>query len=169
MVARSPSPSLHPVLSGYHADNGLVHRVVGKEAMDGTDAIRDLLATTETIAVVGCSPDPERDSHRVAAYLQRVGYRVIPVNPWHDEILGERAYHDLASIPDGVSIDIVDVFRRPEYVLPIAEGAIARDAGALWLQLGIANSAAERRATDAGLVVVSNRCIKVEHQLRFAS
>jgi len=137
--------------------------------MNGTDAIRDLLTGAKTIAVVGCSANPDRDSHRVAAYLQRAGYRIIPVNPGHDEILGHRAYPDLTSIPDEVSIDIVDVFRRPEHVPPIAEAAISRGARALWLQLGVANREAERRAADAGLMVVSDRCMKVEHQLRFGS
>lgn len=135
--------------------------------MHATDAIRELLTSTENIAVVGCSADPNRDSHRVAAYLQRVGYRIIPVNPNHDEILGERSYPDLASIPDDIRIDIVDVFRRPEYVPAIAKAAIARGAGALWLQLGVGNHEAERCAAEAGLTVVSDRCMKVEHQLRF--
>jgi len=137
--------------------------------MSRTDAIRDLLTTSENIAVVGCSANPQRDSHRVAAYLQRAGYRVIPVNPGHDEILGERAYPDLASIPADVTIDIVNVFRRPEYVPPIARAAIARGARALWLQLGVGNPAAERLAAEAGLMVVSNRCVMVEHRMRFAT
>jgi predicted CoA-binding protein len=137
--------------------------------MNGTDAIRDLLTSAKTIAVVGCSANPDRDSHRVAAYLQQAGYRIIPVNPGHDQILGETAYPDLASIPGGNSLDIVDVFRRPEHVPPIAEAAVARGALALWLQLGVANPEAERRAADAGLFVVSDRCLKVEHQLRFGS
>lgn len=137
--------------------------------MGQRDPIRDLLTAAGTVAVVGCSAKPERDSHRVAAYLQRVGYRVIPVNPGHSEILGVRAYPSLASIPAEVAVDIVDVFRRPEHVPPIAEAAIARPASALWLQLGVANPEAERRAAEAGLMVVSDRCIKVEHQLRFGS
>jgi predicted CoA-binding protein len=137
--------------------------------MDRTDAIRDLLATAKIVAVVGCSPNPQRDSHRVAAYLQRVGYRIIPVNPGHSEILGERAYRELRAIPDGIRIDVVDVFRRPEYVPAIVDAAIERGARALWLQIGVANSDAERRAADAGLVVVSNRCIKAEHRMRFGS
>ena len=137
--------------------------------MSVTDPIRSLLASARTIAVIGCSADPERDSHRVAAYLQRAGYRVIPVNPGFDELLGERCYRDLAAIPGDVEIDIVDVFRRSEHVPPVAEQAIARGARALWLQLGITHPEAERRAAEAGLQVVSNRCLKVEHQLRFGS
>ncbi|HQN96355.1 MAG TPA: CoA-binding protein [Thermoanaerobaculales bacterium] len=135
--------------------------------MGDSDPIRTLLASARTIAVVGCSADPERDSHHVAAYLQRAGYRVIPVNPAVEELLGERCYPDLAAIPDDVAIDIVDVFRRPEHVPPIAEQAIALGARALWLQLGVSHPEAERRAAEAGLQVVSNRCMAVEHRLRF--
>ena len=137
--------------------------------MSVTDPIQSLLASARTIAVIGCSADPERDSHRVAAYLQRAGYRVIPVNPGFDELLGERCYRDLAAIPGEVEIDIVDVFRRSEHVPPVADQAIARGARALWLQLGITHPEAEQRAAKAGLQVVSNRCLKVEHQLRFGS
>ena len=137
--------------------------------MSVTDPIQSLLASARTIAVIGCSADPGRDSHRVAAYLQRAGYRVIPVNPGFDELLGERCYRDLAEIPGEVEIDIVDVFRRSEHVPPVADQAIARWARALWLQLGITHPEAEQRAAEAGLQVVSNRCLKVEHQQRFGS
>jgi predicted CoA-binding protein len=135
--------------------------------MSDTDPIRSLLASSRTIAVVGCSADPGRDSHRVAAYLLRAGYRIIPVNPGQHEILGERCYPGLSSIPNEQAIDIVDVFRRPEHVPPIAEQAIARGARAMWLQLGVRNPEAERCAAEAGLQVVADRCLKVEHQLRF--
>jgi predicted CoA-binding protein len=135
--------------------------------MGDHDAIRDLLAATTTIAVVGCSPKQERASHRVAAYLQRVGYTVIPVNPGFDEILGVPCYPDLASIPHRVQLDIVDVFRRPEHVPPIAEAAVERGARALWLQLDVTHPEAERAAREGGLFVVSNRCIKIEHAARF--
>ena len=129
--------------------------------------IDELLATARTIAVVGCSPKPERDSHRVAAYLQQAGYRVIPVNPVAEEILGEKVYPDLASIPPEVELDIVDVFRAPQHVPAVVDAVLARGAGALWLQLGCAEPESERRARDAGLAVVSDHCIKVEHQRRF--
>ena len=135
--------------------------------MNASDQIRDLLESSRTIAVIGCSPKPDRASHRVAAYLQRVGYRMIPVNPGVNEILGERCYSDLASIPADVEIDIVDVFRRPEHIPLIAEAAVARGVRALWLQLEVTNPEAERLAAAAGLVVVSNRCIKIEHTARF--
>lgn len=135
--------------------------------MDKVDPIGQLLTTARTVAVVGCSAKPERDSHRVAAYLQRAGYRMIPVNPGLDEVLGEQCYPDLASIPGDVAIDIVDVFRRSDAVPPIAEAAIERGARALWLQLGVSNPEAERRAAEAGLIVISDRCIKIEHAARF--
>jgi len=139
----------------------------GGGEMNDVDSIGQLLTAARTVAVVGCSAKPERDSHRVAAYLQRAGYRMIPVNPGLDEVLGERCYPDLASIPGDVAIDIVDVFRRSEAVPPIAEAAIERGARALWLQLGVSNPVAERRAAQAGLIVISNRCIKIEHAARF--
>ncbi len=135
--------------------------------MNDKDPIRQLLTTARTVAVVGCSAKPERASHRVAAYLQRANYRMIPVNPALDEVLGERCYPDLLSIPGELDIDIVDVFRRSEAVPPIVEAAIERGARALWLQLGVSNSEAERRAAAAGMLVISDRCIKIEHTARF--
>jgi predicted CoA-binding protein len=131
--------------------------------VNGDDAIKDLLERSRTIAVVGVSNKPERDSYRVAAYLQRAVYRMIPVNPVVEEVLGQRCYPDLASIPAEVEVDIVDVFRRSDFVPGIVEEAIERGAGAVWLQLGISHPDAERRASEAGLEVVSNRCIKIEH------
>lgn len=131
--------------------------------MIGDDTIKELLERSRTIAVVGVSAKPERDSHRVAAYLQQAGYRVIPVNPALEEVLGEVCYPDLGSIPDDIEVDIVDVFRRSEFVPDIVEDAIERGARAVWLQLGISHPDAERRASEAGLEAVSNRCMKVEH------
>jgi predicted CoA-binding protein len=129
--------------------------------------IDNLLRDARTIAVVGSSPRPERDSHRVTAYLQSAGYRVIPVNPVAEEILGETAYPDLASIPAEIDLDIVDVFRRPEHIPAVLEAVLDRGAGALWLQLGCSHPESEARARDAGLQVVSDRCIKIEHRARF--
>ena len=131
------------------------------------DTIAELLEGAKTIVVVGCSPKPERDSHRVAAYLQNAGYRVIPVNPVAEEILGEKAYPDLASIPPEIEIDIVDVFRRPEHIPAVVDAVLDRGAGALWLQLGCGHPASEARASEAGLDVVSDLCIKIEHRARF--
>ncbi|MCU0302792.1 MAG: CoA-binding protein [Thermoanaerobaculales bacterium] len=137
--------------------------------MSDDAGITRILERSRTIAVVGCSPKPDRDSHKVAAYLQRAGYRVIPVNPGVSEILGETAYPDVVSIPEDVEIDIVDVFRRPEHVPAVVDEVLARGAGALWLQLGCAEPESERRAREAGLEVVSDRCIKVEHRARFGA
>ena len=136
--------------------------------MNDRDPIERLLAAARTVAVVGCSANPDRPSHRVAAYLQRAGYRMIPVNPGLVEVLGERCYPDVLSIPAEVGIDIVDVFRRPEAVPAVADAAIERGVRALWLQLGVGNPEAERRAEEAGLMVISDRCIKIEHAARFA-
>ena len=135
--------------------------------MKRMDEIGNVLAAARTIAVVGCSAKPDRASHRVAEYLQRVGYRMIPVNPGFEEILGERCYPDLGAIPDEIEIDIVDVFRRPEYIPAIAKAAVDRGVRALWLQLDVTNPEAERFAAAAGLFVVSDRCIKIEHTARF--
>jgi predicted CoA-binding protein len=125
------------------------------------DTIRDLIQESKTIAVVGLSDNPGRDSNMVAAYLQRQGYKIVPVNPNKDAILGEKSYPDLASIP--VSVDLIDVFRRSEVVDPIADEAIKIEAKGMWLQLGVINEAAAKKAFDAGLKVVMNRCLKVEH------
>jgi hypothetical protein len=127
-----------------------------------SEEIRRLLSSARTIAVVGLSGNPARDSHRVAAYLQEHGYRVIPVNPTVDEVLGEKAYPDLASVP--VPIDIVDVFRKPRAIAGIVDDAIAVKAKAIWMQLGLADNTAAEKARAAGLVVVMNKCIMVQHR-----
>lgn len=123
--------------------------------------IESLLTESVTIAVVGLSPKPERPSHRVAAYLISQGYTVIPVNPGQDEILGRTCYPNLAAIP--VKVDIVDIFRKAADVPPIVDQAVAIGAGAVWMQLGIVHDAAAKKAEDGGLVVVMDRCIKVDH------
>ena|SRR5688572_32280816 len=130
-------------------------------------ALRNLLETSRRIAVVGCSPKPERDSHAIAKYLIDSGYEVFPVNPGQAEILDRPCYPDVASIPGGV--EIVDIFRSPEHVPPVVEDAIASKAKAVWLQLGVGNEDAERRASDAGLMVVSEQCILVVHRRLFRS
>ncbi len=124
--------------------------------------IQQLLRTARTIAVVGLSDKPDRDSHRVAAYLQQHGYRIIPVNPAVAEVLGEKSYARLEDVPE--PIDIVDIFRRPETVPPIVDSAIAVGAKAVWMQLGIAHNAAADKARAAGLQVVMNKCILIEHR-----
>lgn len=131
--------------------------------------LQDLLMQAHTIAVVGLSDRPERDSHAVARFLKRNGYRVIPVNPnLRGPVLGEQPYATLRDVP--VHIDIVDVFRRPEFVPAIVEDAIAVNAGAVWTQLGIVSEAAARRAHQAGLTIVMNRCMAIEHRrlMRYA-
>jgi predicted CoA-binding protein len=109
---------------------------------------------------VGCSPDPGRDSHRIAALLQRRGYRVIPVNPAAEEILGERCFPDLAAI--GEPVDVVDIFRRPSEAGGHVDEAIAIGAGVVWMQLGVIDEDAAARAREAGLRVVMDRCPAIE-------
>lgn len=125
------------------------------------EEIKRLLETARSVAVVGLSPKPERDSYLVAKYLLEHGYRVIPVNPAVEEVLGQKSYPDLTSLPEPV--DIVDVFRRSEFVPPIAEQAVALGAKALWLQLGVRHDQAAALARDKGLLVVQDQCIKVLH------
>ena len=124
------------------------------------ETIAKLLTSTRTWAVVGASPDPSRDSHRIAALLQRHGFTVIPVNPSVEEILGERAYASLDEIPGHV--DIVDIFRRADQAGAHVDEAIAIGAGAVWMQLGVIDAAAAERAARAGLDVVMDRCPAIE-------
>lgn len=129
--------------------------------------IPDLLAAARTIAVVGLSNKRYRPSHGVAEYLQRAGYRIIPVNPLETEVLGETSYPDLDAVPG--PIDIVDIFRRSEFVPPIVEAAIRKGAKAVWMQEGVIHEEAARRAREAGLAVIMDRCILKEHRrLAFA-
>jgi predicted CoA-binding protein len=123
--------------------------------------LRALLGNARTIAVVGLSSKPWRDSNRVAAYLQASGYHVVPVNPKEDEVLGERAYPSLLDVPDPV--DVVDVFRRAEHTPEIARMAVRIGARALWLQLGIVSEEAARIAEDGGLSVIMGICLMTEH------
>ena len=125
------------------------------------EAIVRILHTARTVAVVGLSSNVLRPSNFVGFYLQRHGYRVVPVNPREDEILGERSYPSLADVPE--RIDVVDVFRAPDAVPGIAEEAVAAGAGALWLQFGVISDEGARIALDGGLDVVMDRCMKIEH------
>jgi predicted CoA-binding protein len=124
--------------------------------------LREILTRARVIAVVGLSSEPSRPSHGVAAYLQRVGYEIIPVNPHETEVLGVAAVPSLRALA-GREIDIVDVFRRPSEVRPHAEEAIAIGAKVLWLQIGVHDAGAEKLASDAGLAVVVSRCTLREH------
>jgi predicted CoA-binding protein len=126
------------------------------------DEIREILLSSRVIAVVGLSPNPARPSHGVAAYLQSHGFTIIPVNPSVSELLGEKSYPDLASIPR--AIDIVDIFRRSEALASVVDAAIAVRARAVWMQQGLVDNAAAARARAAGLSVVMNKCIMVEHR-----
>jgi predicted CoA-binding protein len=128
------------------------------------DVVAQILRGAKTIAVVGLSSNPMRASHGVAEYLKAAGYRIIPVNPNETEVLGEKAYARLEDIPEPV--DIVDVFRRAEEVQGVADGAIAIGAKVLWMQLGIENAEAAEKARGAGLMVVENACLLVEHKRR---
>ncbi len=129
------------------------------------EALRALLQEARTIAVVGCSPKPERPSHAVGRYLQRAGYRVVPVNPGHGEILGERCHPTLAAAARDGAIDIVDVFRRSEAAGGIVDEAIAIRPRLIWLQIGVVDAVARGRAEAAGIPCVMDRCLAVEHQL----
>jgi predicted CoA-binding protein len=127
------------------------------------DDVRAMLTSTRTWAVVGCSPDPSRDSHRIAALLQRRGFTVVPVNPRETSILGERCYPSVTDIPDDVDVDVVDVFRRADQAGVHVDEAIARPGvKGVWLQLGVIDEAAARRARDAGLRVAMDRCPAIE-------
>lgn len=123
--------------------------------------IEQILKKYKHIAVVGLSQNKNKPSYGVAKYIQSQGYKIYPVNPKYDEILGEKCYPDLESIDH--PIDIVDIFRRPEAVMPVVEEAIQINAKVVWMQLGIVNEAAAERALNAGLDVVMDHCIKVEH------
>jgi len=126
-----------------------------------TDNIRDILETCRNIAVVGLSPKPHRDSFMVARYMQEKGYRIIPIHPKAREILGERVYADLSQVPD--RIDMVNVFRASDKILPVAREAISVKPKVFWTQVGIENAAAARLLEDAGIRVVMNKCLKIEH------
>ena len=122
-----------------------------------------ILTEAKTIAVVGASPNPERTSHAIMKKLQEWGYRTIPVNPGQDEILGEKCYPDLTSIPE--KIDIVDVFRKPEHTPPIAAEAVKIGAKVLWLQQGISNDEAASTASAGAMMVIQDYCIAVAHSM----
>jgi predicted CoA-binding protein len=123
--------------------------------------IKEILQKYKTIAVVGLSSNKWRASNSVSEYMQNAGYRIIPVNPLETEVLGEKAYRSLDDVPE--PFEIVDIFRRPEYVPDIVEAAIRRNARVIWMQLGVVNEEAAARARAAGLEVVMDRCILQDH------
>jgi uncharacterized protein len=130
-----------------------------------SDPIADLLRRSRTIAVVGLSCNPFRPSHGVSAYIQSHGYRIIPVNPNITECLGEKAYGSLLDVPE--KVDIVDIFRRPEFVEEVVDQAIQLNVPAIWVQEGVIHEKAADKARKAGIFVVMDRCILKEHRARF--
>jgi predicted CoA-binding protein len=131
-------------------------------SLEEQQTIERILRTARTIATVGLSNDPEKPSHKIPAYLQSQGYRIIPVNPHVESALGERAFASLSEVPE--AIDVVQIFRPSAEVGPVVDEAIAVGAKAVWMQLGIANEEAAAKARAAGLDVVMNQCMKVQHQ-----
>ena len=125
------------------------------------EQMHNVLRTSRVIAVVGLSPDDEKPSNRVARYLQEKGYRIIPVNPAYEEILGEKAYKSLADIPE--KVDIVDIFMRAERVMPVVEEALKLNPRAIWLQLGIKSDDARQLVEKSDIGYVEDRCMKIEH------
>src|SRR5579862_2212286 len=134
--------------------------------MSQADPIADLLQHSKTIAVVGLSCNPLRPSHGVSAYMQSQGYRIIPVNPQIDECLGEKAYASLADVPE--KIDIVNIFRRPEFVEEIVDQAIQLRIPAIWMQEEVINQKGAEKGRKAGIFVIMDRCILKEHRARFS-
>jgi len=130
------------------------------------DEIKTHLEKAKTIAVLGLSPKPHRDSHKVGLYLRQHGYTIIPVRPAQAEVLGEKAYPSLQEVP--VPVDIVDAFINPARILPLAEDAVKIKPKLFWMQLGVENKAAAELLVEAGIDVVMNRCIKVDHAKFFA-
>ena len=126
------------------------------------EEMREIFKTVKTIAVLGLSPDETKASHRVAKYLQEHGYKIVPVYPKEETILGEKVYRSLAEIP--FKVDMVDIFRKPDAFTAIADACIARgDIDVFWGQLGLINNEAAQKAKDAGMKVVQNHCTKIEH------
>ena len=125
------------------------------------EKIRAILENHKIVAIVGLSPKPERDSHKVAKYLKAHHYKVVPINPGQKEILGETCYPNLKDIP--FPIGIVNIFRKPEAIPPIVDDAIAIGAKVVWMQLGIVHNGASEKAREAGLEVIMSKCIKIEH------
>ncbi len=132
-----------------------------------TELLQKVLSESHVIAIVGLSNKPHRDSYRVADYLQQQGFSIVPVNPGCDEILGEKCYGSLDELP--MQIDMVDCFRRSEYMPAIARSAVAIGAKCLWMQLGIVSEEAQRIAETAGMDVIADRCTKIEYERLFVN
>ncbi|HEY2796944.1 MAG TPA: CoA-binding protein [Thermoanaerobaculia bacterium] len=132
--------------------------------MNEPDRIRRALESAETVAVVGCSPNPSRASHAISRFLMEQGYWVVPVNPHHSSILGMTSYPSVSEVPADIRLDIVDVFRRSDAVAPVAEEAIARRVPFFFMQQGVVDPASAARLESAGIGVAMDRCILVEHE-----
>lgn len=130
---------------------------------ENSQEIKKILEETKTIAIVGLSPNPVKDSNKVGVYLQKAGYKIIPIYPKEETILGEKVYRTLSEVKE--KIDLVDVFRKPEIVTAVVEECLKRDdVKTLWTQLGIVNDTAAAKAKESGLNVVQNKCTKIEHK-----
>ncbi len=128
-----------------------------------SNEIKEIFKNTKTIAIIGCSPDGSKASNIVAKYLKNAGFKIVPVYPKEEEILGEKVYRTLEEIP--FKVDMVDIFRKPEVIAQVVEEAIKRkDVDTIWTQLGLVNNEAAQKALDAGMKVVQNHCTKIEHQ-----
>jgi predicted CoA-binding protein len=162
-AAGSVEPHLGEARCKEHADYAM--RVLLPDgAKNSGDVIGEILKTYKTIAVVGLSGNPERPSFGVTEYMQKAGYKIVPVNPNEREVLGEKSYARLEDVPG--KIEIVDIFRRAEDVPPVVDSAIQTGAKVIWMQMGIENAAAAEKARAAGLIVVEDACILVEHRKR---
>lgn len=127
------------------------------------DEIKEIFENTKTIAVIGCSPNPSKASNMVANYLKNAGFKMVPVYPKEEEILGEKVYRSLEEIP--FKVDMVDIFRKPDVIASVVDEAIKRgDIDIVWTQLGLVNNEAAQKAKEAGIKVVQNKCTKIEHR-----
>lgn len=130
------------------------------------EQMKEIFENTKTIAVIGCSPNPEKASNRVANYLKNAGFKMVPVYPKEDEILGEKVYRSLKEIP--FKVDMVDIFRKPDVIASVVDAAIERgDIDCVWTQLGLVNNEAAQKAVNSGMKVVQNHCTKIEHAALF--
>src|SRR6266481_1764006 len=148
----------------YERTRGAMRVLLPDGALGGADPILEILKTYKSIAVVGLSSNPTRPSYGVTEYMQSAGYRIIPVNPNEREVLGEKSYAQLEDVPE--KIEIVNIFRRAEEVAPVVESAIRIGAKVIWMQSGIENEKAAEKARAAGLAVIEDACILVEHRRR---
>ena len=138
------------------------------QTYNNKDELKAIFEETKTIAIIGCSPNIQKASNIVAKYLQNVGFRIIPVYPKEDVILGEKVYRSLSDIPKDIKIDMVDIFRKPEVIAAVVDEAISRgEVKCIWTQLGLVHNIAAKKAQDHGMNVVQSHCTKIEHDAIF--